>query len=114
MKPISLYYTFSLTESLEKKTDSQYHAIIITESLTDILCLHAINKHAIFIETRTEKRYECKGLHFFQRTKVSHAGVGFWSQKVAHLDITGVQAMGLNFLGAEDQNPSEFRSAIDN
>ena len=45
---------------------------------------------------------------FFQLTKASLAGVGFWAQKVAHLNITGAQAMVLNFLGEEDQIPSHM------
>ena len=45
---------------------------------------------------------------FFQLTKASQAGAGFWSHKVAHLNITAAQAMVLNFLGEEDQIPSHI------
>lgn len=43
---------------------------------------------------------------FFQLTKASQAGTGFWSKKVEHLEITASQAMVLSFLGEEDRIPS--------
>ena len=43
---------------------------------------------------------------FFQLTKASQAGSGFWAKKVEHLGVTASQAMVLNFLGEEDRIPS--------
>ncbi len=43
---------------------------------------------------------------FFQLTKASQAGSGFWAKKVEHLGVTASQAMVLNFLGEEDCIPS--------
>ena len=43
---------------------------------------------------------------FFQLTKASQAGSGFWAKKVEHLSVTAAQAMVLNFLGEEDCVPS--------
>lgn len=43
---------------------------------------------------------------FFQLTKASQAGSGFWAKKVEHLGVTASQAMVLNFLGEEDCVPS--------
>ena len=40
---------------------------------------------------------------FFQLTKASQAGIGFWANKVKHLDVTASQALLLNFLGEEDR-----------
>ena len=40
---------------------------------------------------------------FFQLTKASQAGIGFWTSKVKHLGVTASQAMVLNFLGEEDR-----------
>jgi DNA-binding MarR family transcriptional regulator len=40
---------------------------------------------------------------FFQLTKASLAGAGFWTRKVEHLGVTASQAMVLNFLGEEDR-----------
>lgn len=40
---------------------------------------------------------------FFQLTKASLAGTGFWTKKVEHLGVTASQAMVLNFLGEEDR-----------
>lgn len=40
---------------------------------------------------------------FFQLTKASQAGIGFWASKVKHLGVTASQAMLLNFLGEEDR-----------
>jgi DNA-binding MarR family transcriptional regulator len=40
---------------------------------------------------------------FFQLTKASQAGVGFWANQVKHLGVTASQAMLLNFLGEEDR-----------
>ncbi len=40
---------------------------------------------------------------FFQLTKASQAGVGFWTNKVKHLGVTASQAMLMNFLGEEDR-----------
>ena len=40
---------------------------------------------------------------FFQLTKASQAGIGFWTRKVKHLGVTASQAMVLNFLGEEDR-----------
>lgn len=40
---------------------------------------------------------------FFQLTKASLAGNGFWTKKVEHLGVTASQAMVLNFLGEEDR-----------
>ena len=40
---------------------------------------------------------------FFQLTKASQAGIGFWTNKVKHLGVTASQAMLLNFLGEEDR-----------
>ena len=40
---------------------------------------------------------------FFQLTKASQAGIGFWTKKVKHLGVTASQAMVLNFLGEEDR-----------
>jgi len=40
---------------------------------------------------------------FFQLTKASQAGIGFWANKVKHLGVTASQAMLLNFLGEEDR-----------
>jgi hypothetical protein len=40
---------------------------------------------------------------FFQLTKASQAGIGFWTGKVKHLGVTASQAMVLNFLGEEDR-----------
>ncbi len=40
---------------------------------------------------------------FFQLTKASLAGTGFWGKKVEHLGVTASQAMVLNFLGEEDR-----------
>ena len=40
---------------------------------------------------------------FFQLTKASQAGIGFWTHKVKHLGVTASQAMVLNFLGEEDR-----------
>jgi MarR family transcriptional regulator, organic hydroperoxide resistance regulator len=40
---------------------------------------------------------------FFQLTKASQAGAGFWAKKVEHLGVTASQAMVLNFLGEEDR-----------
>ena len=48
------------------------------------------------------KTYDCI---FFQLTKASLAGTGFWAKKVAHLGVTASQAMVLNFLGEEDGIP---------
>lgn len=50
---------------------------------------------------------------FFQLTKASLAGTGFWSKKVEHLGITASQAMVLNFLGEEDRIlPSVLRQKL--
>ena len=43
---------------------------------------------------------------FFQLTKASQAGAGFWTKKVEHLGVTASQAMTLNFLGEEDAIPT--------
>jgi DNA-binding MarR family transcriptional regulator len=43
---------------------------------------------------------------FFQLTKASRTGSGFWSGKVKHLGVTASQAMVLNFLGEENCVPS--------
>ena len=43
---------------------------------------------------------------FFQLTKASQAGSGFWAKKVEHLGVTASQAMVLNFLDEEDHIPS--------
>ena len=43
---------------------------------------------------------------FFQLTKASQAGAGFWTKKVEHLNVTASQAMTLNFLGEEDAIPT--------
>ena len=43
---------------------------------------------------------------FFQLTKASRAGAGFWTKKVEHLGVTASQAMTLNFLGEEDAIPT--------
>ena len=40
---------------------------------------------------------------FFQLTRASQAGVGFWANKVKHLGVTASQALLLNFLGEEDR-----------
>ena len=40
---------------------------------------------------------------FFQLTKASQAGTGFWANQVKHLGVTASQAMLLNFLGEEDR-----------
>ena len=40
---------------------------------------------------------------FFQLTKASQAGIGFWANQVKHLGVTASQAMLLNFLGEEDR-----------
>ena len=40
---------------------------------------------------------------FFQLTKASQAGIGFWTSQVKHLGVTASQAMVLNFLGEEDR-----------
>lgn len=40
---------------------------------------------------------------FFQLSKASLFGVGFWAKKVEHLGVTASQAMVLNFLGEEDR-----------
>ena len=40
---------------------------------------------------------------FFQMTKASQVGIGFWTRKVKHLGVTASQAMVLNFLGEEDR-----------
>jgi DNA-binding MarR family transcriptional regulator len=40
---------------------------------------------------------------FFQLTRASQAGIGFWANKVKHLGVTASQAMLLNFLGEEDR-----------
>jgi len=40
---------------------------------------------------------------FFQLTKASQAGGGFWANQVKHLGVTASQAMLLNFLGEEDR-----------
>ncbi len=45
---------------------------------------------------------------FFQLTKASQAGSGFWAKKVEHLGITASQATVLNFLGEEDRIPSHI------
>ena len=45
---------------------------------------------------------------FFQLTKASQAGSGFWAKKVEHLGVTASQAMVLNFLGEEDRIPSHL------
>jgi DNA-binding MarR family transcriptional regulator len=39
---------------------------------------------------------------FFQLTKASQSGIGFWTNQVKHLGVTASQAMVLNFLGEED------------
>ena len=39
---------------------------------------------------------------FFQLAKVTQAGIDYWGKEVAHLEITPVQAMVLNFLGEQD------------
>ena len=43
---------------------------------------------------------------FYQLTKASRAGSGFWAGKVKHLGVTASQAMVLNFLGEENCVPS--------
>lgn len=43
---------------------------------------------------------------FFQLRKATQAGIEFWGKKVAHLKITPVQALVLNFLGEEDATTS--------
>ena len=45
---------------------------------------------------------------FFQLTKASQVGSGFWAKKVEHLSVTAAQAMVLNFLGEEDCVPSHI------
>lgn len=40
---------------------------------------------------------------FFQLSKASQAGTGFWASRVRHLGVTASQAMLLNFLGEEDR-----------
>ena len=40
---------------------------------------------------------------FFQLSKASLAGTGFWARQVAHLGVTATQAMVLSFLGEEDR-----------
>jgi DNA-binding MarR family transcriptional regulator len=40
---------------------------------------------------------------FFQLTKASQAGIGFWANQVKHLGVTASQAMLLNFLAEEDR-----------
>lgn len=45
---------------------------------------------------------------FFQLTKASQTGSGFWAKKVEHLGVTASQAMVLNFLGEEDRVPSHI------
>ncbi len=40
---------------------------------------------------------------FFQLTKASLAGSGFWTRKVEHLGVTASLAMVINFLGEEDR-----------
>ncbi len=45
---------------------------------------------------------------FFQLTKASQVGSGFWAKKVEHLGVTASQAMVLNFLGEEDRIPSHI------
>ena len=45
---------------------------------------------------------------FFQLTKASQTGSGFWAKKVEHLGVTASQAMVLNFLGEEDCVPSHI------
>lgn len=40
---------------------------------------------------------------FFQLTKASLAGAGFWAKKIEHLGVTASQGMVLNFLGEEDR-----------
>ena len=39
---------------------------------------------------------------FFQLTKASQSGIGYWTKQVKHLGVTASQAMVLNFLGEED------------
>jgi len=45
---------------------------------------------------------------FFQLTKASQTGSGFWAKKVEHLGVTASQAMVLNFLSEEDCVPSHM------
>ena len=40
---------------------------------------------------------------FFQLTKASQSGIGFWANEVKHLGVTASQSMLLNFLGEEDR-----------
>ncbi len=43
---------------------------------------------------------------FFQLAKASQRATQFFNKKVAHLNLTGVQAMILNFLSEEDRIPA--------
>ena len=45
---------------------------------------------------------------FFQLAKASQAGVQFWNNRVSHLNLTGVQAMVLVFMGDEDNITSGY------
>src|SRR5208337_4869272 len=57
--------------------------------------------------------YECI---FFQLAKASQAGARFWSQKIAGLNLTGVQAMVIRFLYEQDgvtANDLKTRAGLD-
>ena len=60
------------------------------------------------MEIKLRNAMNVKDCIFFQLTKASQADAGFWSKRVAHLNITGAQAMVLNFLSEEDQIPSHI------
>ncbi len=45
---------------------------------------------------------------FFQLAKASQSGTQFWSQQVSNLNLTGVQAMVLIFLGDDDKKTSGY------
>ncbi len=43
---------------------------------------------------------------FFQLAKASQRGTQYWGQQVSNLDLTGVQAMVLIFIGDDDKKTS--------